>query len=58
MQQIEQQQIIKSIAFVLMPDHLHWQFQLLELATLASIIRIFNGQSATSCRQYGIHKLW
>ncbi|NMM41025.1 REP-associated tyrosine transposase [Pseudoalteromonas arctica] len=58
MQQLEQQQLIKSIAFVLMPDHLHWQFQLLENTTLASVIRTFKGRTATTCRKYGIQKLW
>lgn len=58
MQQLEQQQLIKSIAFMIMPDHLHWQFQLLENTTLASVIRTFKGQTATTCRKYGMHKLW
>ena len=58
MQQLQQQQLIKSIAFVLMPDHLHWQFQLLEHATLAGVVRTFKGQTATTCRKYDIHKLW
>jgi len=58
MQQLQQQQLIKSIAFVLMPDHLHWQFQLLENTTLASAIRTFKGRTATTCRKYGIHQFW
>lgn len=58
MQQLELQQLIKSIAFVLMPDHLHRQFQLLENTTLAIAIRTFKDRTATTCRKYGIHKLW
>ena len=53
MREIEREQRIKSIAFVIMPDHLHWQFQILSNNTLSNIVRLFKGRTAAS-----FYKLW
>ena len=37
---------LKSVAWVLMPDHLHWLFQLNDSGTLGETIRLFKGRSA------------
>lgn len=52
MREIEREQRIKSIAFVIMPDHLHWQFQI-----LSNIVRLFKGRTAASFYKFEIYKL-
>ena len=37
---------VNSLAWVLMPDHLHWLFQLEEAGTLAQVLQSFKGRSA------------
>lgn len=41
-----QQQNISSLAFVIMPDHLHWLFALQNDCTLAKIMQTVKGSSA------------
>lgn len=43
---LEDEQAIKTICYTLMPDHLHWQFQLLEKHSLAEVIKRMKGRSA------------
>ena len=43
---LEDEQAIKTICYTLMPDHLHWQFQLLEKYSLAEVIKRMKGRSA------------
>jgi len=37
---------VDSLAWVLMPDHLHWLFQLGDVGTLAEVMQSFKGRSA------------
>ncbi len=46
MQDIDEKQLIKSISWVLMPDHLHWLFELGEKQSLSNTIGRFKGRSA------------
>jgi len=41
----------KTFAYVVMPDHLHWLFQLLERNSLASVVRRAKGRSAFRINQ-------
>ena len=41
-----------TLAWVLMPDHLHWLMQLGVGQTLARVIRILKGRSSRSLNQY------
>ncbi len=58
MQELEREQRIKSIAFVIMPEHLHWQFQILSNNTLSNIVRLFKGRTAASFYQFEVYRLW
>ncbi|MBE0459991.1 transposase [Pseudoalteromonas sp. KG3] len=58
MQLLEVQKHLKSNAFSIMPNHIHWQFQLLNNTLLPQIIRCFKGRTAVVCREFGIYKLW
>lgn len=46
MRYLNDEDFIQSIAWVLMPDHLHWIFQLGEKQDLPSVMRLFKGRSA------------
>ena len=46
MQQVHVARLVNSLAWVLMPDHLHWLFQLGEAGTLARVMQRFKGRSA------------
>jgi len=41
---------LSSLAWVLMPDHLHWLFALGEGATLSGVVKRFKGRSAAGLR--------
>ena len=43
---LQKQGSVSSIAYVVMPDHFHWLFQLNETATLASVMKSVKGFSA------------
>ena len=45
---LENEQAIKTISYVLMPDHLHWQFQLLEKQSLSEIVKHLKGRTTVS----------
>jgi REP element-mobilizing transposase RayT len=50
---------VVSMAWVLMPDHLHWLFQLGEGFALASVMQGFKGRSAREIRRRGEHRqIW
>ncbi|OUR63404.1 hypothetical protein A9Q74_00735 [Colwellia sp. 39_35_sub15_T18] len=49
---LENEQAVKTISYVLMPDHIHWQFQLLTKYTLAEIIKRFKGRSTQSINKF------
>jgi len=46
MRRLNDRHIVDSFAWVLMPDHLHWLFQLGESQDLATAIKTFEGRSA------------
>ena len=46
MRDMEQEGWLESMAWVLMPDHLHWLFQLGEKASLSDTVKAFKGRSA------------
>jgi len=52
MYQIHQQQMLSSLAWVLMPDHLHWLLQLGQKQTLSHVIKLFKGRSAAAVNQH------
>ncbi|WP_338410929.1 transposase [Pseudoalteromonas nigrifaciens] len=59
MRALEEQGESKTIAFVFMPDHIHWLFQLKTSSTLSCLIRTFKGRCAKQAReQFLIPKLW
>ena len=41
----DNEQAVQTISYVLMPDHLHWQFQLLTKYSLAGVIKRFKGRT-------------
>jgi REP element-mobilizing transposase RayT len=51
---------VNSLAFVVMPDHLHWLFELGEARTLHGVLHHFKGRTARSVnRRLGRHgALW
>jgi len=46
MRRLHDDNMVQTIAWVLMPDHLHWLFQLGEKHNLSTVIRLFKGRSA------------
>ncbi|MFX4261787.1 REP-associated tyrosine transposase [Pelotomaculum propionicicum] len=47
MRRLHNEKIVQSIAWVLMPDHLHWVFQLGEEHALPTVMMLLKGRSAT-----------
>ena len=43
---------VDSLAWVLMPDHLHWLFQLRQGSSLSIVMRKLKGRSTASIRAY------
>ena len=59
LRRLEEEGACKSIAFVLMPDHIHWLFQLKKSIELSNLIRTFKGRCTKLARdQSQISKLW
>ena len=52
LRRLHEQNVVNSLAWVLMPDHLHWLVQLNGPIGLATVIKVFKGRSA---RQLGLH---
>ncbi len=52
MRQTHNAKTLNSLAWVLMPDHLHWLFQLNDEATLSAVINLFKGRSARTVNLY------
>ncbi|UCO98581.1 transposase [Metapseudomonas lalkuanensis] len=50
LRRLHEQNVIDSLAWVLMPDHLHWLFQLRGPIPLSTVVKVFKGRSA---RQLG-----
>ena len=51
---------VNSLAWVLMPDHLHWLFQLGDTGSLATAMHSFKGRSARAISQMdaGLCGIW
>ncbi len=51
---------VSSIAWVLMPDHLHWLFQLGDQSSLPSVMQGFKGRSARKLKmiQPDLRQVW
>ena len=52
MRRIEQEGLVQSMAWVLMPDHLHWLFTLGTQVPLSAAIKRFKGRSSTAVNSY------
>lgn len=52
MRRLHDDSLLQSIAWVLMPDHLHWLFQLGDVADLSSAMKLFKARSARTLNQY------
>ncbi len=46
MKQFDDEGHIETIAWVIMPDHIHWLFQLKDSYDLATVVKKFKGRSA------------
>ena len=46
MRRLHDEEIVQSLAWVLMPDHLHWVFELGDKKDLSTVMRLFKGRSA------------
>lgn len=56
---LDQEQACRSLAWVVMPDHLHWLIEL-EVATLGTLMRRFKSRSSRTLHQSGVedHPIW
>lgn len=52
MRRLHDEDLLQSLAWVLMPDHLHWLFQLGAVADLPATMKLFKARSARSLNQY------
>jgi len=52
MQQLHDAKIVASMAWVIMPDHLHWLFQLSDDEPLAKVMKSLKARSAQRINQY------
>lgn len=52
MRRVEQDGLVQSMAWVLMPDHLHWLFTLGAQAPLSAAMKRFKGRSASAVNAY------
>ncbi|MEY2631855.1 MAG: hypothetical protein RIR00_509 [Pseudomonadota bacterium] len=52
MRKLEEEGCLKSMAWVLMPDHLHWLFQLGEKTSLSDTVKAFKGRTGQLVNQY------
>lgn len=52
MRQLHEENILNSMAWVLMPDHLHWLFQLDESKSLSNTMKNLKGRTAIELNAY------
>jgi REP element-mobilizing transposase RayT len=52
MRKLHEKNQIESMAWVIMPDHLHWLFQLQESQSLSQIVQLLKGRSAHKINHY------
>ncbi len=48
---LEQEGFVNNICFTLMPDHLHWMFQLADKANLSTVIKRYKSLTAVKINQ-------
>ncbi|KPH95326.1 transposase [Pseudoalteromonas porphyrae] len=59
MKRLEEEGAAKTIAFVFMPDHIHWLFQLQLKMELSGVIRTFKGRTTKIARMNAqLNKFW
>lgn len=60
MRLLQQQQSVLSLAWVVMPDHVHWLLQLGDTQTLSQAIKTFKDRTAVELNRYLQHlgSLW
>jgi REP element-mobilizing transposase RayT len=51
MHRLQDEGMVDSLAWVVMPDHLHWLFALQQQATLGSVVHRFKGRSSHAINQ-------
>lgn len=52
MRSLDEEGLVRSLAWVLMPDHLHWLFELREAGDLAAVMKRFKARSARSINEF------
>jgi len=56
MRRLHEEKELDSIAWVVMPDHLHWLFQLGETKSLSNVIKDLKGRTAIELNAHLKHK--
>ena len=51
MRQLQNDGLVDSLAWVLMPDHLHWLFALQQSVTLGQVVHLLKGRSGRAVNQ-------
>ena len=51
LRELDYDQYTRTLAFVVMPDHVHWLFELLPNNTLAKALNLFKGRSSRRLNQ-------
>jgi len=46
MKKLDEEGYVDTLSWVIMPDHIHWLFQLKENSSLATVMKYFKGRSA------------
>ncbi len=49
---LHDEQAVNSIAWVVMPDHVHWLFQLQATASLSAVVKTFKARTAQDVNAY------
>ena len=52
MKQLHDSQAVYSLAWVVMPDHIHWLFQLGAVGSLSEVVKIFKARTAIQANSY------
>jgi len=52
MRSIHTKGLVNSLAWVVMPDHLHWLFRLNEISSLSTVMKQFKAHTAHSINHY------
>ncbi|MFZ2727858.1 MAG: transposase [Methylococcaceae bacterium] len=52
MKRLHEEDYVQSLAFVIMPDHIHWLLTLQDKDTLSNTIKLLKGRSAQRIKQY------